>query len=223
MHPQWILLILISISLEVIRGFYWLWHKVDLPVLHTDSMEHDQAFGRLYNAKHRPYISVAILVTSCQSDKRVLNMVCCAGSTRWRKHKLATHDTVLLWMGMSLDCHCKLTAGFILVELKCLFVIEDAQSWVKGLLALVPPFGTKLIHQPAGTLIVKEWHQPAMQSLQDGSNHHRPLTCGRTPDVVPIRVIWGVLHLLQLMLEPDSIWWHLSNRINYNAVNLCYI
>jgi hypothetical protein len=89
-------------------------------------------------------------------------MVHCTGSTRWSKHKPPRNNPVLLWMGTSPDNHFKLTAGCIPARLKCLFVIEDSESSIKGLLALVQMFATGPIHQTAGMVIVGERHQPPM-------------------------------------------------------------
>jgi len=90
-------------------------------------------------------------------------MVHCTGSTRGRKRKPPRHDTVLLCMGTSPDTHFKSTARHIPAHLKCLFIIEDAESSVEGLLALVQTFATGPIHQTAGMVIVEERHQPPMQ------------------------------------------------------------
>jgi len=68
------------------------------------------------------------------------------------------NDTVRLWMGMSPDSHFKSTAGHILACLKCLFVIHDAESNVKGLPSLVQTFATGLRHHSSGIMIVDKRH-----------------------------------------------------------------
>ena len=113
---------------------------------------------------------------SFQYDEEAVHMVLCTGSTRWRKHKPPRHDTVLLWVGISLDRHFKLTAGCIPGELNCLVVVEDIELRIKGLLALVQMFATGSIRQTASMVIVKERHHPPMQPLNDGTYHHKPLS-----------------------------------------------
>ena len=142
----------------------------------TDYIDHDQYFSRLKVAKYMWYNAVAIPVTSFQCDEQAVHMVRCTGSTRWRKHKPPRNDKALLWMGTSLDSHFMATAGCIPTRLKCLFVVEDAESSVKRLLALVQTFETGPIRQTAGTMIVEKRHQPPMQPLQDGSYYRKPLS-----------------------------------------------
>jgi hypothetical protein len=67
---------------------------------------------------------------------------------------------VLLWMGTSADSHRKSTVGLIPTQLKCLFVVEHAESSVKGLLAWVQMFATGPICQTDGMVIVQEVEQP---------------------------------------------------------------
>jgi len=186
----------------------------------TDYVDHDQYFSHLNNRKYIQYNAVAIPVTSFPCGKQGVHTVRCTGSTRWRKHKPPRNDTVLLWMGMSPDSHFKSTAGRISTRLKCLFVVEDAESSIKELLALVQTFATGPIRQTAGMVIVEERHQPPMQPLHDGSYHHKPLFGVRTTYIVPISLIQGAVHLLPLMLQPDSLRWYLSNTIDLNAFNL---
>ena len=99
-------------------------------------------------------------------------------------------------MGTSLDSHFKSTAGRIPTRLKCLLVIEDAESSVKGLLALVQTFATGPICQTAGMVIVEERHQPPMQPLHDGSYRRKPLFGVGTTYIVTISTIQGAVHLL---------------------------
>jgi hypothetical protein len=103
----------------------------------TDYVDHDQYFSCLNHTKYILYNTVAILVTSFHCDEQAVHMVRCTGSARWRTHRPPRNDSVLLWMGTSPDSHFQSTAGCIPTQLKCLFVIEDAKSSVKGLLALV--------------------------------------------------------------------------------------
>jgi hypothetical protein len=48
----------------------------------------------------------------------------------------------------------------------CRFVIEEAESSIKGLLDLVQMLATGPIRQTAGMVIVEERHQPRMQPVQ---------------------------------------------------------
>jgi len=150
-------------------------------------------------------------------------MVLCSGSTWWRKHKPPRNDTALHWMGTSPDSHFKSTAGRIPPRLKCLFVVEDAESSVEGLLALVQTFATGQIRQTAGMVIVEEMHQPPMQPLNDESYHRKPLFGVGTTYIFLISAIQGAVHLLLLTPQPDSSRWYLSNKIDLNAFNLFYM
>jgi hypothetical protein len=104
--------------------------------------------------------------------------------------------------------------------LNCPFVVEDTESSVIGLLALVQTFATGLIRQTAGMVIVEERHQPLMQPLPDGTYRRKPLIVFGTTYIVPVSVIQGALHLLPLTLQPDSSRWYSSNTIDLNAFNL---
>jgi len=174
----------------------------------TDYVDHDQYFSCLNDANFIQYNAVAIPVTSFQCDEQAVHMVRCTGSTRRRKHKQPTNDTVLLWMGTSPDSHFKSTAGCIAARLKCLFVVENAESSVKVLLALVQTFATGPIRQTAGIMIVKERHQPPMQPLHDGSYHRKPLFGVGTTYIVLICAIQGAVHLPPLTLQLDSLQWY---------------
>ena len=79
-------------------------------------------------------------------------------------------------MVTSPDSRFKLTAGYIPVWLKCLFVVQDTVLCVKGLLALVQMFATGLIRQTAGMVIMEERHQPLMQPIEAGSYCHEPFS-----------------------------------------------
>jgi len=189
----------------------------------TDYVDHDQYFRCLNDAKYIWYKSVAILVTSFQCDEQAVHMVRCTASTWWRKHKQPGNDTVLLWMGTSLDSHFELTAGLSTSRLMCLFVVNDGESSVRGLLAVVLTFASGLIRQTAGVVMVDERHQPQMQRLHDGSYHCEPLFSVWTTHIVPIGAIQGAVPYLLLTPQPDSSPWYLSNTINFNAFNLFYM
>jgi len=150
-------------------------------------------------------------------------MVFCTGSTRQRKHKPPRNDTVLLRMGTSPDSHFKSTAGGISGWLKCLFVVEDAELRVTGLLALLQTFATGPVHQTAGMVIVEERHQPPMEPLHIGSYCRKPLFCVRTMYIVSISAIEGAIYLLPLMPQPDSSQWYLSDMIDLNDFSFFYM
>jgi len=126
-------------------------------------------------------------------------------------------------MGTSAESHFKSTAGRISAQLKCLFVVEDAESSVKGLLVLVQTFATGPIRQTAGMVLVKEMHQPPIQPLHDGSYRRKPLFCVETTYIVSICAIQGAVHLVPLTPQPDSSRWYLSNTIDLSAFNLFYM
>jgi len=171
----------------------------------TDYVDRNQYFSRLNNAKYIRYNTVAIPVTSFQCDMQAVHIVLSTGSTWWRKHKSPKNDTVLLWLGTSPDSHFKSTAGRIPALLKCLLVVKDAKSSVKGLLALVQTFATGLIHQTGGMVIVEERHQPPMQPWHNGSYCHKPVSAIGTTYIVLISTIQGAVHHLPLTLLPDSV------------------
>jgi len=116
----------------------------------TDYFNHDQYFSCPNDPKCFRYNVVAIPVTSFQCDDQAVQMVCCTGSTRWRKHMPRRNHTVLLWMGTIPDCHCKSTPGCIPARLKCLFILKHAELSVYGLLAMLQTFATGPIYQTAG-------------------------------------------------------------------------
>jgi len=63
--------------------------------------------------------------------------------------------------------------------------MDDAESIIQGLLALVQTFATGPMYQPAGMVIVNERHQPPMQPLHDGSYSHKPPLSVGTTHIVP--------------------------------------
>jgi len=139
-------------------------------------------------------------VTYFQWDEQAVHTVSCTGSTSWRKHKPPRNDTVLLWIGMCLDSHFKSTADCIPAWLSSHFVVEDAESSVKGLLAFVMMFATGPIGETAGMVIVKKRHSAPIQPLHDGSYHCKPPSGVRTTYIIHISKIHGAEHLLPLML-----------------------
>jgi hypothetical protein len=126
-------------------------------------------------------------------------------------------------MGTSPDSHFKSTASRIPAQLKCVIVLEDAESSVKGHFALVPTFATGLIRQTTGMVIVEERHQPPMQPVHDGSYSHKPLFVVGNTYIVPISVIQGAVHILPLTPQPGSWRWYLSNTIDLNDFNVFYM
>jgi hypothetical protein len=113
--------------------------------------------------------------------------------------------------------------GGIPAPLKCLFIVEDAESNIQGLLALVQTFATRPIRQTAGMVIVEEMHQPLMEPSHHGSYCRNP-RCGLgTTYIVPISAIEGAVNLLPLTPQPDSLRRYLSNTIDLNAFNLFYM
>jgi len=189
----------------------------------TDYVNHDRYFSRLNDANYFQYNAVSIPVTIFQCDEQAVHMVHCTGSTRWRKHKPPRNDTELLGMGTSPDSHFETTAGHIPPRLKCLFVVENAESRVKGLVALVQTFATGPIRQTAGMVIVEERHQPPMQPLHDGSYHRKPHFGVGITDILPIYAIQRAGHHLPRTPQPDSSRWYLSLLIDLNAFNLFYL
>jgi hypothetical protein len=103
-------------------------------------VDHDQYFRGPNDAEYIRYNTVAHPVTSVQYDQQAIHMVCCTGSTRWRKHKPPRNDTVHLWMGTSPDSQFELTAEHIPTGVKGHSIIEHAESRVKRLLTLVQMF-----------------------------------------------------------------------------------
>jgi len=126
-------------------------------------------------------------------------------------------------MGTSPVNRCKSTAGRIPARLKCLYIVEDAESSVKGLLALFQNFATGPIRQTAGMVMFEERHQHPMQPFHDGSYGRKPLFGVGTTCIVPITAIQPAVHILPLTTQPDSLRWYLSNTIDLNAFNLFYM
>jgi len=147
-------------------------------------------------------------------------MVHCTGSRRWRKHKPPRIDTVRHWMGMSPDNHFESTAWHITALLKCLFVVEGAESSIQSLVAFVQKFTTVLIHQAAGMVIVEERHQPPMTSLHDRGSHRKHRFGVGITDIIPLSTIQGGVHFLPLIPQPDGSRWYLSNMIDLISSNL---
>jgi len=150
-------------------------------------------------------------------------MVCCTGCTRWRKHKPPRNDIVLLSVGTSLERWWKSTAGCILTCCKFLFVAEEAETCIISLLALAKMFSTGLIHPTTGIVVVMERHQPPIQRWHSSNCYPKPRFSVRTTHIVPISVIQWAVQLLPLTPQPDSKWWDLSNKIDFNVSNVFYM
>jgi len=97
----------------------------------TGYVDHNQYFSHFKDRIYIWYNLLAIPWMDLQCDKQAVYMVCCTGSTRWRKHKPPTYDTVLLGMGLSPYSNISSTAVRIPGLLKYLFVIEDAESSIQ--------------------------------------------------------------------------------------------
>jgi len=70
-------------------------------------------------------------------------------------------------MGMSLDSPCNATAECSSAWFKCVFVVEDAESSIIGLIAMVQLFPTGPVHETIGMVVVEERHQSPMQPSHD--------------------------------------------------------
>jgi len=189
----------------------------------ADYVNHDHYVSHFNDAQYIRSHTMTIVVTSFQCNEQAVHMVSCTGSTRWRKYKPPRNGTVLLWMGTSPDSHIGTTAGGIPAQVMCLLVIADAELSFNSLLAFVQTFATGPIHQTAGMSIVEAMHQPPMDPLHNESYRHMPGFCVRTTYIIPISMIEGALHLLPLTPQPDSMWWYLSNTIDFNGVIVFYM
>lgn len=127
---------------------------------------------------------------------------------------------MLRWMETSQDILLKSTAGCIPTQLNCPVVIEDAESSVNRLLALVHAFLTGPISQTAWMEIVEERHQPPVESLHDAIFHCMPCFSIGTTYIVAISGIEAPIHVLLLMLQPDSMWSYLINMIDLDDTSL---
>jgi len=105
-------------------------------------IDHDQYYSGLNNAKYILLNAVVTPVMSFQCDEQVVYMICCSGSTGWRKYNPPRNDTLSLSMGTNLDSHFQSTVGCFPVRLHFLIVFMEAEESVKGLLALVRTFAT---------------------------------------------------------------------------------
>jgi len=137
----------------------------------TDYVNHNHHFSHLNQARSIRYNAVAIPVTSFEGDEQAVHMVRRTGCTRWRQNQPSSNDMVRLLVGNSPDSQFKSTTGGIPGLLKCLVIIDDAESNVDGLLAMVQMIATGPIRQTAGMVSVEESHQGPMQPLQHGSYH----------------------------------------------------
>jgi len=101
-------------------------------------------------------------------------------------------------MGTSPESRSKSTAGLIPTQLKWLFIIDNDESSVKGLVALRQSFATRPIHPTAGMVIVEEKNQPLMQPLHNVSYCGTPHSVIGTTYIVRISAIQGAEHHLRL-------------------------
>jgi len=131
----------------------------------TDYIDYDQYFSCLKDAQYNWYNALTIPVRLFECDEHAVCVVCCTWSISWRKYKAQRNNTVLLGMVIILDSHLKSIARHIPVQLKCHFVVEDAESSIEVILFFVLTIVTGLIGQTAGTVIVKEGHQRPMELL----------------------------------------------------------
>jgi len=180
----------------------------------TDYLDHDWYFSHLNDARYVRYIAGAILVTTLQCDEQAVHIVRCTGYTWWRQHKPPRNDRVQHWMATCSDSQFKATAGRIPTRLKSYFIVEAAESGVKGLLALVQTIATGPISSSAGMVIVEQRHQPLMQYLHKESHHGKPLPSVGTPYIISLSTIESAVHLLPLTPQPESTQWYLSNMID---------
>jgi len=189
----------------------------------ADYVDHDHFSSCHNHSKYSEFKAVAIPVTSFQCNKHAVHMGRCTGSTRYRMHKPLRNDTVHLWMGTSHDSYFNMTSDCNLAWLKYLFVVEDAESSVEGLLALVETFPTGPISETTRMVIIEETHQPPMQPLHDGGHLCKPLFGVWTIYIIPISANQGALHFLPLPLQPDRTWRHLRNTIDLAVCNLRFM
>jgi len=159
-------------------------------------------------------------VASFPCNEQVVHMVHCTVSTKSRMHKPPRNDTLLLWMGTSSDSRIKLTAGCIPAQLKCLFVVKNAESSIKRLLVMVETFGTGPKLQTATMVIVEERNQLLMQPLHDANYRRKPQFAVGTTYTIPISAIKGAVRIDPLTLQRDRTWRYLSNTIDLNGFNL---
>jgi len=63
-------------------------------------------------------------------------------------------------MGMSPESYYRTTADRITIQFQCLFIVENAGSIVKGLVAFGQTFVTEAIQKTVGMVVVKHQMQP---------------------------------------------------------------
>jgi len=126
-------------------------------------------------------------------------------------------------MGTSLDSHIKWTAGCIPARLNYYLDVEDAESSIRGLLALVQPFATGPVLMTAGMVIVDVRHQSPMQLLQDGSHCRKPLFGVGILYIILISVIQEAVHFHPVTPQPATMQRYMSNTIDLDAWNLFYM
>jgi len=123
-------------------------------------------------------------------------------------------------MGTTPDSHFKSTAGQIPVQLKCQFVVEDAESNVTGLLAFLQTFATGPIRHTSSMVNGKERDRPAKQLSRNGSYCSKPGFSIGTTYMIPITAIQEAFLLLLLTPQPHSSQLYLSTTIHLNTFNL---
>lgn len=96
-------------------------------------------------------------------------MVHYTGYTRWRMHKPLRTNAQRLWIEPSPVTYFLSTAVGNPAYWTCLLVIEDADSSMVGLLALVQTVVSRQMPQTTGILLVEGRHQPPMQHIHNGS------------------------------------------------------
>jgi hypothetical protein len=85
------------------------------------------------------------------------------------------------------------TAARIPARSRCHFIVKNAASSIKELLALLRMFPTGPIQQTAGRVIVEERHRPPMQPLHNGSYSRKTHFGVRSTYIVPISAIQGAV------------------------------
>jgi hypothetical protein len=97
----------------------------------TGYVNHIQYFSHLNHGIYIWHNPLAVPWMDLQCDIHPVHTVSWTGSTRWRTHKQPRYNTVLLGMGTSPDGNFTSTGGRIRALLKCLFVIDDAESRIQ--------------------------------------------------------------------------------------------
>jgi len=115
------------------------------------------------------------------------------------------------------------TAGGVLVWLNWPLLVENTKLIIIWHLALVQTFLARLIRQAGGMVIAQERQQVPMETLYNAPYHCEPGFSVGTTYIISISTIRGVVHLLPLMVQTDSMQWYFSNTIDLNAFKLFYM